>query len=334
VGGNVVMGTGKGLSTGTTDGDIAYLQAYDVDGAAYTTFATLTAGNTPTMNLSSDVTVGTGNKAIVIDGGNTLGAALSVGTADANTLNLVTGIDATTRLSIDSSGAVTINAPAAGSALLITGGAGSTAVGIDSTGTAQKALVLQSDALVDALYIDSGNLTVQAGDLNVNGGTANLQAVIAAGLVTAQAGLEAQGAVSTVTYDGNGTALTVSNTAAAGDATAIALAVNGSGSATAATVSAGTGQTALSVTADAGQDAIVLPTGDLTVSAGDVKVTAGDLTVNAGDVHITAGKLDMGTSYAITNTLGGAIAVAGTSSDSIAITIGVNTYYIPLYLAA
>ena len=37
------------LRTGTTANDTLLLQAYDVDGAAYTTLLTLTAGNTPTL---------------------------------------------------------------------------------------------------------------------------------------------------------------------------------------------------------------------------------------------------------------------------------------------
>ena len=46
----------QNLRTGQTDTNILQLQAYDVDGTAYTTFMTLTAGNTPTMSLSGDVT--------------------------------------------------------------------------------------------------------------------------------------------------------------------------------------------------------------------------------------------------------------------------------------
>ena len=37
------------IRTGTTAADTLLLQAYDVDGAAYTTLLTLTAGNTPSM---------------------------------------------------------------------------------------------------------------------------------------------------------------------------------------------------------------------------------------------------------------------------------------------
>lgn len=47
---------GTHYRTGQSAGHTFTLDAYDVDGASYTTFATLTANNTPTMALSSDVT--------------------------------------------------------------------------------------------------------------------------------------------------------------------------------------------------------------------------------------------------------------------------------------
>lgn len=53
---NLRFVSGVALQTGKTNADTLRLQAYDVDGAAYTTFATLTAGNTPTMDLSDSVT--------------------------------------------------------------------------------------------------------------------------------------------------------------------------------------------------------------------------------------------------------------------------------------
>lgn len=46
------------IGTPTTAGSTLVIQAYDTDGTAYTTFATLTANNTPTMDLSTDVTQG------------------------------------------------------------------------------------------------------------------------------------------------------------------------------------------------------------------------------------------------------------------------------------
>ena len=49
---SVTMSTGGAFRTGTTNANTALIQAYDVDGAAYTTFITLTAANTPTCALS------------------------------------------------------------------------------------------------------------------------------------------------------------------------------------------------------------------------------------------------------------------------------------------
>jgi hypothetical protein len=44
------------LGTRTTTAQTLNISAYDVDGAAYTNFITLTSGNTPTCNLSDSVT--------------------------------------------------------------------------------------------------------------------------------------------------------------------------------------------------------------------------------------------------------------------------------------
>ena len=52
-GSSVTLSNGGALRTATGIGHTALLQAYDVDGALYTTFATLTAGNTPSMTLSN-----------------------------------------------------------------------------------------------------------------------------------------------------------------------------------------------------------------------------------------------------------------------------------------
>lgn len=55
--GNMTLANTGALRTGTTAADTALLQAYDNNtGPAYVTFATLTAGNTPTMDLSDSVT--------------------------------------------------------------------------------------------------------------------------------------------------------------------------------------------------------------------------------------------------------------------------------------
>jgi hypothetical protein len=60
IGTSITLDNGAGLQTSTTTGNTALLRAYDVDGTAYTTFATLTAGNSPTMDLNENVTIGGG----------------------------------------------------------------------------------------------------------------------------------------------------------------------------------------------------------------------------------------------------------------------------------
>lgn len=53
---SLTLNTGGGVRTNTSAGNTLLLQARDVDGGAYTTFATLTANNTPTMDLDDAVT--------------------------------------------------------------------------------------------------------------------------------------------------------------------------------------------------------------------------------------------------------------------------------------
>ena len=60
--------TGAVIGTAQSVGNTLLLSAYDVDGAAYTTFATLTANNTPTMTLSN-VTSSTNFNPTSSDGG-------------------------------------------------------------------------------------------------------------------------------------------------------------------------------------------------------------------------------------------------------------------------
>lgn len=54
--GNVTLPNGDALQTSTSAGNTALLKAYNTGGASYTTFATLTAGTTPTFDLAAAVT--------------------------------------------------------------------------------------------------------------------------------------------------------------------------------------------------------------------------------------------------------------------------------------
>jgi hypothetical protein len=53
---NVTMDNGGAVRTTTTTANTVKLQAYDVDGTAYTDFITLTSGDTPTCVISGDAT--------------------------------------------------------------------------------------------------------------------------------------------------------------------------------------------------------------------------------------------------------------------------------------
>ncbi|MCR4305478.1 MAG: right-handed parallel beta-helix repeat-containing protein [Candidatus Daviesbacteria bacterium] len=54
-----IISTGGALKTGITAGNTLLLQAYDTNLTGYVTFATLTANDTPTMDLATAVTIGT-----------------------------------------------------------------------------------------------------------------------------------------------------------------------------------------------------------------------------------------------------------------------------------
>ena len=96
--GNLQLRTGKALQTDVGAGNTVLLQARDVDGASYTTFATLTANNTPTFDLAAAVTIG-GNTIVDatrqmisgggLTGGGTLAAdrTLAVGAGTGITVN-------------------------------------------------------------------------------------------------------------------------------------------------------------------------------------------------------------------------------------------------------
>lgn len=121
---NMVFATATAIRTSTSAGNTLLLQAYDVDGAAYTTFATLTANNTPTLDFNTTTTIGTsyiyrvgGTDVSLADGGT--GASLSDPGADRvmfwdDSAGQVTWLTMGSNLSISGT---TLNATGGGSSL-------------------------------------------------------------------------------------------------------------------------------------------------------------------------------------------------------------------------
>lgn len=151
---NVVFPTGTGVRTSTSIGNTLLLQAYDVDGAAYTTFGTLTAGNTPTFNLSSSTTVG-GNLIYTVGG-------TDVSLADGGTGASLTDPNADRILFWDdSAGQVTwlevgTNLTITGTVISATGGAGGySSVEQDGTPLTARTTINVSNGLTAA--DDAGN---------------------------------------------------------------------------------------------------------------------------------------------------------------------------------
>lgn len=73
---NITFPSGSAIRTSTSAGNTLLFQAYDVDGSAYVTFATLTANNTPSFDLADATTIGSayiyraaGNDVALADGG-------------------------------------------------------------------------------------------------------------------------------------------------------------------------------------------------------------------------------------------------------------------------
>lgn len=165
---SLTVATGAGVRTGTAATNTLLLQAYDVDGAAYTTFITLTANNTPTRDLSTSVTIGGnaiyyagGTDVAIADGGT---GASTAGDARTN-LGLAIGSD------VQAFGAVlddlnTLGAPTTDGQFIVATGAG--AFAYESGATARTSLGLGSLATASTISNDDWSGT----DLTVaNGGT-------------------------------------------------------------------------------------------------------------------------------------------------------------------
>ena len=111
---NIDFTNGTAIRSGQSLNDTMLIQAYDVNGASYTTFVTLTSHNTPTMDLSTSVTYG-GNTISVVGHTHTLANITDV-TATAGELNLLdlSGLTVGWVLSADSATTASWKAPTGG----------------------------------------------------------------------------------------------------------------------------------------------------------------------------------------------------------------------------
>ena len=110
----VDMANAGRIGTTAVLGETYLLQAYDTLGTTYTTFATLTAGNPPTCDLSTDVTIGTsyiyragGTDIPVADGG------LGVSTITAHNLLVGDGVNPVNEIAAGTDGMVLLGSTGA-----------------------------------------------------------------------------------------------------------------------------------------------------------------------------------------------------------------------------
>ena len=124
----ITMNNGGAVRTTTTSGQTYTLQAYDTDGVAYTTFGTLTAGTTPTFDLSSSVTlngvplVGTTTTQTLTN--KTLTTPVITSISNSGTVTVPSGTDTLANLAgTQTFTNKTLTSPKVGTALLDTNGA-------------------------------------------------------------------------------------------------------------------------------------------------------------------------------------------------------------------
>lgn len=187
---SVTVSNGGSLRTGTTAADTLLLRAYDVDGIDYKTFGTLTANNTPTFDLDTDVTI---NSSYIYRAGGT-----DVAIADGGTGLSTTPTD----------GQLLIGKTATNNYSLATLTAG-TGIGIANAG---GSITVSGAATVPLSFpTDSGTATPAVNALTVTGGT-NIGTTGAAAAVTINLDTDLTGITSLTAS--NGGALRTGTTAA------------------------------------------------------------------------------------------------------------------------
>lgn len=160
---DLILANGKAIKTGTTAADTALLQAYDVDGTAYKTFLTLTAGNTPSLAIAAP-----SGGTVAIDGATIGGTTAAAGTFTTATAASAAITNTTNQIVLGTTNTVTISSTAPSSSRTITladPGANAnliTSVGIGSTQTTR--VTAQVDKTDQTLVNVTGlSQTVQVG---------------------------------------------------------------------------------------------------------------------------------------------------------------------------
>lgn len=274
---SVDFATGGRLGTATSAGNTTLLQAYDVDGTAYVTFATLTANNTPTMDLDDAVTKAGnyiyragGTDVPVTDGGTGTSSLTDHGVL------VGSGTGAVTPLSVGTDGQVILGSTGADPVFATLASSGSTIAFTTGAGT----LNLETGtAVAISAPTDSGTATPSSGALTFTGGD---------NIDTSGAGSTVTIAVSSAVCD---SAATDSGTAtpAAGVLTIAGgtdITTSGAGSTVTVTYS-GTGGISWSEVTGTTQ-AMAVDTGYIANNAGLVTLTLPD-TAAVGDIVAIAG---------------------------------------------
>lgn len=175
---NTTYPTGAALRTSTSAGNTLLLQAYDVDGTAYVTWATLTANDTVSFDIHTSTTIGTayiyrvgGTDVSLADGGT--GASLSDPGADRlwgwdDTDGAIAFITIGTNLSYDHA-THTLSASGGVSSVTLTGD-------VTGTGTGTVATTIANAAVTYAKFQDVAGLSVVGRSANSSGVTAAITA--------------------------------------------------------------------------------------------------------------------------------------------------------------
>lgn len=96
---SIAIANGGALKTDTTTAHTAVLQAYDVDGTAYKTFATLTNGNTPSLAIAAPAGGTVSIDGAVIGATTALAATVTTMTATGGVIATGLRVDAATAIS-------------------------------------------------------------------------------------------------------------------------------------------------------------------------------------------------------------------------------------------